>query len=83
MDIAPLLSARMGKKDFTQQYAKQTRSTPAEAADQVDRIINGLLRRLRAGKSASLPGFGILQPREQSEGDFEHSRKAKAPKDAL
>ncbi len=72
----------MGKKDFTKEFAKQTRSTPAEAADQVDRIVNGLLRRLRAGKPALLPGFGILNPREQSEAKFEQpSRKIKAPKD--
>jgi nucleoid DNA-binding protein len=52
----------MEKKDFTKKFAQRTRSTSAEAADQVDRVVNDLLRRLRAGKTASLPGFGSLLP---------------------
>jgi nucleoid DNA-binding protein len=52
----------MDKKDFTKQYAKRTGSTPVEAADQIDSVVNDLLRRLRAGQPASLPGFGPLLP---------------------
>ena len=52
----------MDKKDFTKQYAKRTRSTPAEAADQIDGVVNDLLHRLRAGEPASLPGLGPLLP---------------------
>jgi len=52
----------MDKKDFTKRYAQRTRSTPAEAADQIDSVVNDLIRRLRAGQPASLPGFGTLLP---------------------
>ena len=52
----------MEKNDFTRIFAQRTRSTRAVAADQVDRVVNDLLRRLRAGKAASLPGFGTLLP---------------------
>ena len=60
----------MEKKAFTKRFAQRTRSTPAEAADQVDDVINDLLRRLRAGESASLPGLGTLHP----------AKKKRAPK---
>jgi nucleoid DNA-binding protein len=52
----------MEKKDFTKRYARRTRSTPAEAADQIDGVVNDLLRRLRAGQPAPLPGLGTLLP---------------------
>jgi len=52
----------MEKKDFTKRYAQQTHSTAAEAADQIDRVVDDLLRRLRAGQPASLPGLGRLNP---------------------
>jgi nucleoid DNA-binding protein len=52
----------MEKNDFTKRFAQRTRSTRAVAADQVDRVVNDLLRRLRAGKAASLPGLGTLLP---------------------
>ena len=54
----------MEKNDFTKKFAQRTRSTRAVAADQVDRVINDLMRRLRAGKAASLPGLGTLLPLE-------------------
>ena len=57
----------MEKKDFTKRYAQRTRSTPAEAADQIDHVVNDLLRRLRAGQPASLPGFGTLLPQSQTD----------------
>ena len=52
----------MKQKDFTKRYAERTRLSPAEAADQVDRVVNDLLRRLRTGQSASLPGLGAIKP---------------------
>jgi nucleoid DNA-binding protein len=52
----------MEKNEFTKKFAERTGSTSAEAADRVDRVVNDLLRRLRAGKTASLPGFGPLLP---------------------
>lgn len=54
----------MEKNDFTIRFAKRTGSTRAAAADQIDRVVNDLLRRMRAGKPASLPGLGTLMPDE-------------------
>ena len=51
----------MEKKEFTKLFAQHTNSTSAAAADEVDRVVTGLLRRLRAGQSASLPGLGTLK----------------------
>ena len=64
----------MEKKDFTKRFAQKNRSTQAVAADQIDRVVNDLLRRLRAGKAASLPGLGTLLP----EGDAKSERDAKS-----
>ena len=52
----------MDQKDFTKRYARHMRSTSAEAADRIDGVVNDLLRRLRAGKPAEIPGFGTLLP---------------------
>jgi nucleoid DNA-binding protein len=52
----------MEKKEFTRLYAQQNHSSSAAAADEVDRVVAGLLRRLRAGKPVSLPGLGALLP---------------------
>jgi len=69
----------MDKKDFTRKFAKRTRSTHASAADQVDGVINDLLRRLRAGKPACLPGLGTLLPRTETESKAPQERTRKAP----
>lgn len=52
----------MKQKDFTKRYAERTRLSPAEAADQVNRVVHELLRRLRTGQSVSLPGLGAIPP---------------------
>jgi nucleoid DNA-binding protein len=52
----------MQKRDFTKRYAQHIQSTSAEAADQVDRVVHDLLRRLRAGQPAEIPGLGTLLP---------------------
>jgi nucleoid DNA-binding protein len=73
----------MEKKDFNKRYAQRTQSTPAEAADQIDAVINDLLRRLRAGQPAPLPGLGTLlpsakAPSQQQEGGRRARTKTKA-----
>jgi nucleoid DNA-binding protein len=52
--------------------AKEAQITTAAAADQVDRILNSILKRVRRGQSASLPGLGtFLAGRKE---DFQFDR---------
>jgi len=67
----------MEKKDFNKRYAQRTQSTPAEAADQIDEVVNGILRRLRAGEPASLPGLGTLLPSIKPAPSDETGRRAR------
>jgi nucleoid DNA-binding protein len=59
----------MRKKDLAREVARKTGVTRAEAADQVDRLVVGILRKLRAGSAAELPGFG--QFRKNADGSIE------------
>jgi len=52
----------MKKEQLAQRLAKEARITPAAAADQVDRILNDILKRVRKGQSALLPGLGTFAP---------------------
>ena len=52
----------MKRQDITQQIARQTRISPAEAADGLDRLIHDLIQKLRRGRRAALPGLGDLLP---------------------
>jgi len=47
--------------------AGQLHVTPAVAADQVDRAVADILRRIRRGERATLPGIGVLDAELQSE----------------
>jgi len=49
-----------GKKEIALRLAGQLRVTPAVAADQVDRAVADILRRIRRGEKAALPGIGVL-----------------------
>jgi len=50
----------MKKAEIARRLAKQTKISPAAAADHVDSVVNEILRRVRQGKSASLPGLGTF-----------------------
>lgn len=52
----------MRKPDLAARLAGQRRISEAEAADQLDRVVHAILRRLRRGKPVSLPGLGRLMP---------------------
>jgi nucleoid DNA-binding protein len=54
----------MRKKDFARRLAHEAHVTPAVAADQIDSVVTQLLRRLKEGKPAEIPGFGTLLPGE-------------------
>ena len=72
----------MDQKDFTKRYARRTRSSSVDAADKIDHIVNGLLRRLRAGKPAVLPGLGALLPASSKQTEEEQPAAAKAAKES-
>jgi nucleoid DNA-binding protein len=50
----------MKRRKLASELARATGITRAEAADEVDRMVNNILQRLRSGESAKLPGFGQL-----------------------
>ena len=50
----------MKKAEIAKRLAKQSNITPAAAADRVDSVVNEILRRVRQGKPASIPGLGTF-----------------------
>ena len=52
----------MEKNDLAQRLARRRKITKAKAADQVDGVVHDILRKLRSGQTATLPGLGVLTP---------------------
>ena len=52
----------MKKEELARRLARQSHITTAAAADQLDRVVHEILRRVRTGQSASLPGLGVFRP---------------------
>lgn len=75
-----ILNLAMKKEQLAKQLAKETRITDAAAADQVDAILNAILKRVRKGQSASLPGLGTFVAGQKEEFQFE--RKPPVHKDS-
>jgi len=48
----------MRKTDLAIRLARDGRVSAAQAADQLDRAVHDILKTLRSGKPASLPGLG-------------------------
>jgi nucleoid DNA-binding protein len=42
--------------------AEASNEAPEQVADQIDRLLTRMRRRLRAGRPVRLPGLGVLQP---------------------
>jgi nucleoid DNA-binding protein len=63
----------MKKEQLAKQLAKETRITTAAAADQVDVIVSAIVKRVRRGQSASLPGLGTFLPGRQEDFHFDHN----------
>jgi len=76
----------MKKEQLARRLAKESNITTAAAADQLDRVINDILKRVRGGQTASLPGLGIFHPDRKSGYRFDAPREPrtarKAPKRA-
>jgi Bacterial DNA-binding protein len=62
---------RMKKDHLAKRLAKQSGISTAAAADQLDEVLSSILRRLRQGHSASLPGLGTFLPGPRPEFYFE------------
>jgi len=52
----------MKKRELANHVAEQQGVAPARAADQVDRAVNKIIRALKNGQSARLPGLGTITP---------------------
>ncbi len=68
----------MNKRELARQLARNTGVTRGEAADQIDRLVNDVLKQLRTGRPADLPGFGSFAI--NSSGQIEFSPKPEKTK---
>jgi hypothetical protein len=59
---AVLSVGRMKKRELAEQVAKSQGIAPAAAADRMDQAVNQIVRALRKGQSARLPGLGTITP---------------------
>lgn len=55
-------SGRMKKAELANHEARRQRVAPGNAADQMDLVVNKIIRALRSGRPAELPGLGIISP---------------------
>ena len=61
----------MKKPDIAKRMARQAGVSEAEAADRLDHVVHQILRNLRQGKEATLPGLGKFRPRPDGKVTFE------------
>jgi len=52
----------MKKPDLAKRLARRSGLTVGEAADQLDRVVHQIVRKLRKGQEARLPGLGKFSP---------------------
>ena len=52
----------MKKRELAQHVAELQGVAPAQAADRVDRAVNKIIRALKNGQTARLPGLGTITP---------------------
>jgi nucleoid DNA-binding protein len=52
----------MKKQELAQHAAELNGVAPGKAADQVDKAVNRILKALKNGQSARLPGLGTITP---------------------
>jgi hypothetical protein len=64
----------MKKQQLARRLARESGISTAAAADQLDGILSGILRRVRQGRSAALPGLGTFLPGPRPRFRFEAFR---------
>ncbi len=52
----------MKKLELARRLARKSGVSPAEAADELDRVIHHILSELRKGQAVPLPGLGKFRP---------------------
>ncbi len=52
----------MKKQQLAARLARHERLSPSAAADQLDRVIHDILKRLKKGEAVPLPGLGTFLP---------------------
>ena len=52
----------MNKAELANHVARRQKVAPANAADQMDQAVTEIVRALRNGQPAELPGLGTIQP---------------------
>lgn len=70
----------MKKQELARRLARESGLSKAAAADQLDRLVHNILRRLRQGKSVSLPGLGTFVPGPKVAFRFEEGERRQAQK---
>jgi len=70
----------MNKYDLSTMLARQTRLSRAQAADQVDRVVHGIIRSLQKGQTAQLPGLGSFRPGDKWQFRFDAAPRGKRAK---
>ena len=50
----------MKRQDITSNIARETHTSKARTADEVDRVVNEVIRKIRRGQKAELPGLGSI-----------------------
>ncbi|HEV2200424.1 MAG TPA: HU family DNA-binding protein [Bryobacteraceae bacterium] len=53
----------MKRKQLARALAERNRLTHGEAQDQLDRLVHKIVRSLRQGRAAKMPGIGRLTPK--------------------
>ena len=57
-----LASRQMKKSDLARDVARRRGVKAGDAADQMDRVVNQIIRTLKRGHPARLPGLGTITP---------------------
>jgi nucleoid DNA-binding protein len=73
--LAVLPWRSMNKSDLALELACQQKTTPGEAADKLDQAVSQVLRKLRHGNPARLPGLGTISA--DKSWTFKPERKSK------
>jgi hypothetical protein len=62
LHLCVLCSPQMKKSGLARDMARRNGGNAGDAADQMDRAVNRIVRTLRGGKPARLPGLGTITP---------------------